>query len=265
MTVSSHPVICRTTGPSSNQADIRSFVCCQPHCSLLARNLTPGHTFQPHMPFAHCPSIVLMPCPLACESTVLPYARQPVNSLWSSLRHASFLQPSCSPHVPATHTTHVAMIYCAHLGHLSDAHPGSPLLTAGWQALGPLPELIQADQMWQQRTDHHGHAHPSSPGSKRTKLSINSSRGTACLQTLVESSRACGPDDLKIQHTLYNTGMTALVQLMVKDQGQADGRFILLSLLLCHSPCVFVPLHTYGCSVWQREHRQGVDFKNQDK
>ena len=74
--------------------------------------------------------------------------------------------------------------------------------------------------MWQQRTDHHGHAHPGSPGSKRTKLSINSSRGAACLKTLADASMACGPDDLQIQQTLYNTGMTALVQLTVKDQGQ---------------------------------------------
>ena len=73
--------------------------------------------------------------------------------------------------------------------------------------------------MWQQRTEHHGHAHPGSPGSKRTKLSINSSRGAACHQ-LADTSKACGPDDLQIQHTLYNTGLTGLVHLMIKDQGE---------------------------------------------
>ena len=112
---------------------------------------------------------------------------------------------------------------CSCLTLLTHAHDCSRLLTvahAGWQALGPLPELIQADQMWQQRTDHHGHAHPGSPGSKRTKLSINSSRNAACLETLADASKACGPDDLQIQQTLYNTSMTALVQLTVKDQGQ---------------------------------------------
>lgn len=74
--------------------------------------------------------------------------------------------------------------------------------------------------MWQQRTDHHGHAHPGSPGSKRTKLANNSSRGAACSAALKEASTVCGADDLQIHHTLYNTGMTALVHLTVKDQGQ---------------------------------------------
>lgn len=131
---------------------------------------------------------------------------------------------------------------------LTHAHNCSRLLTlahAGWQALGPLPELIQADQMWQQRTDHHGHAHPGSPGSKRTKLSINSSRNAACLETLADASKACGPDDLQIQQTLYNTGMTALVQLTVKDQGQGCVHpSMAANVLLLLVPCN-VHLHFY--------------------
>ena len=104
---------------------------------------------------------------------------------------------------------------------LTCAHSCPCMLTAAhcWQALGPLPELIQGDQMWQQPPEPHGHAHPGSTGSKRTKLSITSSRGAACHQALAGHSKACHPDDLQIHHTLYNTGAAGLVHLTVKHQG----------------------------------------------
>ena len=90
--------------------------------------------------------------------------------------------------------------------------------------LGPLPDIIQADRKWQERPDRHGHQHPGSPGSKRVKSSLGSTWATSI-----------SLQDLELKHTLYNTGMSALVHLELKEQGGFHrGMLTILLLLYMH-------------------------------